>query len=432
MNDTGSYDAGQARFTKFEEMSPNSRSFFLRTVGKMEAGALRAAIFTLISTAIGAGCLTLPLVFYRQGIILGFILLVSACCCSFMGIMNITTAAENFKVFEYSDLILNVLGKKWKLLFDNVLILYVIGTLIGYQVMVGNFVPSIFDSLNINFEPNIERVIIMVGANVLIMAPLGVMRTLTSLRFMSIVSALTLLYIALLIICEFPFFNRHNSYDNVHIFDVNLSIISSFNICLYAFTCHTNVAQVYKELNNKNLRRMGKVARRAMLTVLIPFSILALFGYLSTLSHTPNLIIMRRAPAAISNDWLMVIARILMSITLVIAVPINIPPCRKCIIKTWLRNNDEHPPNTLHYGVTLALLGVTLLVAIFFQGILIVFSILGGFCCGLIVLVIPSFLKVKTEKYEDKSWKAIGLRVGSVSLFLLGTTGAILSVIGID
>jgi hypothetical protein len=80
---------------------------------------------------------------------------------------------------------------------------------------------------------------------------------------------------------------------------------------------------------------------------------------------------------------------------------------------------------------------VTLIVAIFFEGILIVFSILGGFCCGLIVLVIPSmkylgFLKVKTEKYEDKSWKAIALKVGSVSLFLLGTAGAIMSVIGID
>jgi amino acid permease len=345
MNDTGSYDASKAKFTKFEEMSPNSRSFYQRALGKIEAGALRAAIFTLISTAIGAGCLTLPLVFMRQGILLGLFLLVFCCGCSYVGIMNISTAAENFQCYEYSGLVEKVLGMKWKHMFDNVLILYVFGTLIGYQVMVGNFVPSIFASLNLSFEPAVERYVIMTAANLLIMTPLGLMRTLTSLRFMSLVSGLTLLYIALLIIIEFPFFAKHNSYDNIRLFDISLSVIPSFNICLYAFTCHTNVAQVYDELQRRNLRRMSKVATRAMLAVLVPFILLALFGYLSTMSHTPQLIIMRKAPNDIGNDFLMVIGRILMSITLIIAVPINIPPCRKIIIKSWLRIKDEHPSN---------------------------------------------------------------------------------------
>ena len=343
LNDSKSISQGTANYTKFDEMSPQSRSFYQRTLGKIEAGALRGAIFTLISTAIGAGCLTLPLVLYRQGIILGLILLILACLSSYIGVMNISTAAENFKCYEYSALVEKVLGIWWKRCFDNILILYVFGTLIGYQVMVGFFVPSIFSSLNINFDPNIERYIVMVVANIAIMTPLGLMRKLTSLRFMSIFSALTLLYIALLIICEFPFYAEHNDYDDVSIFKFNLSIISSFNICLYAFTCHTNVAQVYDELQRRNLRRMNKVATRAMLAVLLPFIILAIFGYLSTLDKTPQLIIMRRAPSHISNDWLMVIARILMSITLIIAVPINIPPCRKIIIKSWLRNQDEEP-----------------------------------------------------------------------------------------
>jgi amino acid permease len=344
LNDSKSVSQGDAKYSKFDEMSPQSRSFYQRTLGKIEAGALRAAIFTLISTAIGAGCLTLPLVLYKQGIILGLILLILACICSYVGIMNISTAAENFQCYEYSGLVEKVLGIWWKRAFDNVLILYVFGTLIGYQVMVGFFVPSIFSSLNINFDPSIERVIIMVAANLIIMMPLGLMRSLTSLRFMSIFSALTLVYIALLIICEFPFFAEHNDYSgDVSIFDFNLSIISSFNICLYAFTCHTNVAQVYDELQRRNLRRMNKVATRAMLAVLFPFITLAIFGYLSTLDKTPSLIIMRQAPSHISNDWLMVIARILMSITLIIAVPINIPPCRRIIIKSWLRNQDEVP-----------------------------------------------------------------------------------------
>ena len=203
--------------------------------------------------------------------------------------------------------------------------------------MVGNFVPSIFSSVNINLDPEIERYLVMIAANIVLMMPLSLMRTLTSLRFVSILSALTLAYITLLIIIEFPFYMSHNSYDSLDYFHFNLSILPSFNICLYSFTCHTNVAQTYDELNNRNLRRMGKVARRAMSGVLIPYILLSIFGYLSVPSDTPQLIIMRRSPHSISNDWLMVIARVLMTISLIIGVPINVPPCRACIAKTWFK-----------------------------------------------------------------------------------------------
>jgi amino acid permease len=335
---------GDVKYSRFSNTTRESRTFFQRTLGKIEAGALRAAIFTLISTLIGAGCLTLPLVFSKQGIILGILLMILSSLCSYVGIMNITTAAEDYKVYEYSGLVEKVLGIWWKRVFDNTMILAVLGTLIGYQVMVGFFLTSIFKSLNFNFDEDFLRIIVMVAANLVIMMPLGLMRTLTSLRFMSIFSALTLTYIALLIICEFPFFVEHNEYEgNVNIFEVNLSVISSFNICMYAFNCHANVAQVYDELQRRNLRRMEKVATRALISVFFPFLALGIFGYLSTLDNTPTLIVMRRAPSHISNDWPMVIARGLMSITLTIAVPINIPPGRRIIIKSWLKNHDEVP-----------------------------------------------------------------------------------------
>lgn len=56
-----------APFTKVSEFqkSPLSseRSWTERTLGKMEAGSVRGSIFALVSTAIGAGCLTIPLIF---------------------------------------------------------------------------------------------------------------------------------------------------------------------------------------------------------------------------------------------------------------------------------------------------------------------------------------------------------------------------------
>jgi Transmembrane amino acid transporter protein. len=79
-----------------------------------------------------------------------------------------------------------------------------------------------------------------------------------------------------------------------------------------------------------------------MLGVYFPYLALGLFGYLSTLDDTPTLIIMRNRPSRIKNDFLMVIGRILMAITLVIAVPVNIPPCRAAIAKSWLRYKQDY------------------------------------------------------------------------------------------
>lgn len=100
---------------------------------------------------------------------------------------------------------------------------------------------------------------------------------------------------------------------------------------LWAYTCHTNVSQIQGEMKNSNIRRMKKTTRRGLFFLLFPYLALALFGYLSTLENTPSLIVLRNTPSDINNDWLMVLARVLMSITLVFAVPINLPPCRNSL-----------------------------------------------------------------------------------------------------
>jgi amino acid permease len=328
----------ESRFSNFDEVSPASRSMYIRTFGKMDSGALRGAIFTLCSTAIGAGCLALPSIFHKQGIFLAASLLIFACYISYLGIVNISHAAEIFQVYEYSSLVEKVLGPKSKILLDTALLVGQFGTLTGYQIIIGEFVPQVFKSLDIEFDKDMLRYIIMISSNLLIITPLALKKTLTSLRFMSIISMLTIIYIALLIIIEFPYYAKDNVYENnIEWFRFDLSIISSLNVCFYSFSCHINVAQVYDELNNRNLRRMSKVAFRALTAVLLPFILMATFGYLSTLNNTPNLFISREAPRDISNDWLMVTARILMSITLIIAVAINIPSTRIIVIKSLFR-----------------------------------------------------------------------------------------------
>lgn len=100
-------------FDDSEGESPSSfrKSWSQRTFGKMLPGSLRGSIFTMVSTAIGAGCLSLPLVFSYLGIIIGPFFLLLGMSVSYLGIYNIAIAAEHYKIYQYSSLIGKAFGK---------------------------------------------------------------------------------------------------------------------------------------------------------------------------------------------------------------------------------------------------------------------------------------------------------------------------------
>jgi amino acid permease len=223
------------------------------------------------------------------------------------------------------------------------MIIYVFGTLIGYQVLLGTLFPSICESLNIDGDPYIIKIIFMCVACGGVMIPLGLFRDLSALRFISLLSAFTLTYITILVVVEFGFFAQDNDWSEVIYAKIDTNIFSAFSLSLFSFTCHTNVSQIQGEMINSNVRRMSKASRRGMIFLVFPYFLLAFFGYMSTLGDTPSIFIMRNASGIIGNDWLMVIGRILMSITLIFAVPINLPPCRACIQKTIFKIEGRAP-----------------------------------------------------------------------------------------
>lgn len=323
------------------EIEPLDRSFIQRTFGKMNPGSLRGAIFTLFSTACGVGSLSIPFILKSQGFILGFCVLFFCCFICYLGMINLVLAAEKHQCFIYADLVEKILGKKWRLFFENTMIFFVFGNLIASQVIIGLFLPSILNSFNIPSDSSLERPLCMIVANVIIMVPLGLQRTLTALRFVSIVTPVVILYICIILISEFPLYKPDKNYSEIDYFSPSLSIFPNFSICIFVFTCHSNVSQIYEELSLRSLTRMYKVAWRTFAALLLSYILLGAFGYLSLLNDVPEQIIMRKPPSSISNDWGMVVARVGMTCSLIIGIPLNIPPCRKCIVQCWFRNKEE-------------------------------------------------------------------------------------------
>lgn len=72
-----------------------------------------------------------------------------------------------------------------------------------------------------------------------------------------------------------------------------------------------------------------------------------MFGYLSLLDDTPELIANREAPNRIFNDWAMVLAKSFIGLTVTIAVPMFLPPLRTVLFQTVLRRDSTYRPSSI-------------------------------------------------------------------------------------
>jgi|Transcript_22559 amino acid permease len=100
-------------------------------------------------------------------------------------------------------------------------------------------------------------------------------------------------------------------------------------VCFFAYNGAHNVPTVFRELQNRSLRRMKKVLYRAYTILIVLSVLLGVLGYLSYLDATPPLIVNREVKEGL--DWPMIVGRVLVSGYLLVAVPININPLRQAV-----------------------------------------------------------------------------------------------------
>ena len=118
--------------------------------------------------------------------------------------------------------------------------------------------------------------------------------------------------------------------------------------------------------------------------------------------------------------------------TLVVQVPINIPPCRDSIIVICFKyENPKTCPLWVHALVTTALLLSTLVVALFYPNILSILTFLGGFCGVFMVLIIPCAIYVVISGEPATSRKNMTAIIAVVILSSIGFISVILTLMSL-
>lgn len=169
--------------------------------------------------------------------------------------------------------------------------------------------------------------------------PLSLAKSMSALRYVSLVSIASILYTLVVMSAELPTYYDyfHNKmHEEISWFNVDINFFSGCSITFFSFTCQASILPIYSELVNPNEKRMMKVIGRSLLIDCLFYCSIALVGYFSTLADTPDLVIARPQLINDGKDYWMTVSCIAVIMVVLVSSPANYFPFK----------------NTLNYMIT--------------------------------------------------------------------------------
>jgi len=403
-----------------QTLSPTKeRSWADRTFSPITPGSLRGSTFTLISTALGAGVLSLPCMFRNTGLVLGTIFLLAAAGTALWSMYLLSKCSFRSGCQRYSDAVLQMLGKEWSLVLQLVLIIYVFGALVSYLITLNQFVAQIYASFaGIDVEtikhwytdpsdPEYYHTYIIIGILAILAFPVSSIKNLSGLRYLTIFSVSAILYIIITVVWEAPivYSQYKDKYQDILKLDYirfSWDSVTGWAVCAFAYTCHVNVFPVIAELQSPMEKRTNKIFNRCISVETCMYLCMGIAGYLSCLNETPDIFINRSATVG-PRDIFMVAGKIAMAFNLLMAIPINLNPCRLQLIV--LLKREKKQTDLLHYGITACLIAGAAGLAMIFPKVYSAFGILGGFFATMLSYTFPSMIYLKCTRMKQGHYK---------------------------
>ena len=216
-NQLNNFDSSttDAEYGKEIEAENEKRTAVERLFGKLNKGSLRGSIFSMVTTALGTGCLALPRYVNVLSIGLSFILAIISALGILMNLYFLSKASAKTKIYDYPDLTEKILSKRWKMVVNIGSIVYLVGAMIVYQVMVYRMISTVYydffisadeygvkqelvDFLQSGFLTELKyKYPVNFGIALIILFPLSLINTLEDFRIASMVGTGCLLSLML-------------------------------------------------------------------------------------------------------------------------------------------------------------------------------------------------------------------------------------------
>lgn len=323
----------------------------------MGRATIKSGTINLLNTIIGAGILAMPYGLKSNGMLFGCILIIWSSLTSSFGLYlqnKVAKYTDQRGVVSYFSLS-QLTYPSLSILFDSAISIKCFGVGVSYLVIIGDLMPKIMESLNIDPESIwMHRNIWITLFMAVVVTPLSYLKKLDSLKYTSILALFSVVYLICLVLEHFflsdvPVPDKHIDY----IGPVSIKgTLSSFPIFVFAYTCHQNMFAIINELkpsdkDGSQTRQSNHIIRNAISTACFSYLLVGIFGYL-TFGNTVNGNIITMYPR---DSVTSLIGRLCIVIMVSLSYPLQCHPCRGSInhvvhfLKEGVQSSKVRGPN---------------------------------------------------------------------------------------
>ena len=316
-------------------------------MASLGTASLWSVSVVMLANLAGAGLLSLPYTLKRAGLIPGIVAMVLVCIMNGGSALLLARCAElaggGSRAAAYKDLAVASLGARAGAVVAATLAVYTLGSCVSFAVLLGDFLPQLFDaaidgacggggcvagSAGASARDVLSRTPVSVAlAGAAFLYPLALLRNLDALRFTSLASTVCTVYtcVMLLALCL--------AGPRAPIADLNVSgggsgLLVALPILLVSYTMHYNVPRLFAEMHNRSLPRFAMAVGAAFTAALTIYATGALGGYLLKGSSTPGDIL----NAFAEGDAPIIAARVALSVVVTACYPLAFNSMRSAVI----------------------------------------------------------------------------------------------------
>lgn len=385
-------------------------------------------VLNFANAIVGVGLLTMPYCFQQCGIVLATLMILGS------GYLTKTTcefllrAGSYTRKSSYEQLALLVYGPTGKLLCELSTIGVSVGTLVAFQVVIGDLAPAIVTG-TLGFGSSwMLRAVLMIASCGLVL-PLCLMRSVSSLANLNTVS-MTFYSCFIFVVCclSLPSLSALEWWTDVA-FWKPAAFFKCLPIILLSYNCQAQVFIFYGALPDPNIKTMIAIIHKAINLVNFFYCTVGMFGYIAFYKAGVHGDVLENFPPG----FLTILMKLGFLLSVIVSFPLMCFPVRSSLNSLLFADKKQgilHDVITNSAGyiapdkfviITLGLVSSTLVIGILVPKIEVVLSITGALAGSFICLVFPSALFVMTGG-KDKL-RGFGLTVLLVSsVFLIACT----------
>lgn len=378
--------------------------------------SILSSSFNLSNTVLGAGILTLPYNLMNCGWLLGMFFLVLIGVSSALSFYLLTVASDVTKMYQYRD-IARVLYKPWFSHLVAVMVaIYTLGTIGSYSIVLRDNMFWWAEDTPANASNKRGMLWAMVC---LIVFPLSLLPRIDFLNFTSLVAIVSILYIIFVVVGFFVLTTfdktKYIAKGPPQVFNWSINALTSFPLFTTAFCGHYNSLNIYKELNNRSIKRMNIVICITVIVTSLFNSVMALFGYFTftDLLHSDILKNIAEIPGA---SVIFYIANSAMILVMLFSYPLLCYGLR-CTIESMFYSPGQKIPYKWRLLIIMFNVFLPAIVATFVDSIADILSFTSSLCGSPMVFIFPGMFGYSvTKRFGGPKHRYIS----SLSIIVLG------------